>query len=141
MSLNRHANNDKAFVWSTVCDYSDGEARPETFCIRFGSVDSALAFKKSFEEAKEAAASIKHLYDGVRSMQLQEQESCSSGSDDESEDAGEEEVEEAPGAREREEGVDEQEGKEARVEGKGAEVKEREAKESKENEAPEANQA
>lgn len=40
MELKKHANSDKAFVWSTHSDFSDGEPRPETLCIRFGNPES-----------------------------------------------------------------------------------------------------
>jgi Ran-binding protein 1 len=93
MSLNQHANNEKAFVWSTVCDFSDGEARPETFCIRFGSIETAQKFKKAFDEAKEAAASIKNLYDSLKTMALNEE---SSGESDESDDEADDQKEESP---------------------------------------------
>lgn len=82
MSLNQHANNEKAFVWSTVCDFSDGEARPETFCIRFGSIENAQKFKKAFDEAKEAAASIKNLYDNLKTMALNDESSSDSDESD-----------------------------------------------------------
>lgn len=87
MSLNQHANNEKAFVWSTVCDFSDGEARPETFCIRFGSVENAHKFKKAFDEAKAAAASIKSLYENLKQMALEDESSSDSESAAEDEDA------------------------------------------------------
>lgn len=92
MSLNQHANNEKAFVWSTLCDFSDGEPRPETFCIRFGSVDNAQKFKSTFNEAKEAAAGIKCFYDKMKDLALEETEDSS---DDES-DAEDDETTDQP---------------------------------------------
>jgi len=53
MELKPHSgNSDKAFVWSTLGDFSDGEPRPETLCIRFGSVENATKFKDAFYRAK-----------------------------------------------------------------------------------------
>lgn len=44
MELKKHANSDKAFVWSTHSDFSDGEPRPETLCIRFGNPESKFFY-------------------------------------------------------------------------------------------------
>lgn len=88
MSLNQHANNEKAFVWSTVCDFSDGEARPETFCIRFGSVENAHKFKTAFDEAKATAASISSLYNNLKNMALDDESSSGSESAAEEDDTG-----------------------------------------------------
>jgi Ran-binding protein 1 len=56
--LQVHGGSDKAWVWSTV-DFSEGAQKVELFCMRFGDVDKAQAFKKKFEEAMDInAASI-----------------------------------------------------------------------------------
>lgn len=94
MKLSQHANNDKAFVWSTVCDFSDGEAKPETFCIRFGSVENAHKFKNAFEGAKSVASSIKSLYEKVDALHISDAESSS---DDEESSADENPPDESPG--------------------------------------------
>ena len=100
MTLSQHANNEKAFVWSTICDFSEAEARPETFCIRFGSVENAQKFKKAFDEARQAAASIKHLYDGVKQLHLQQESGSSGDSSDSDEEQEKEEDASAPAAPE-----------------------------------------
>lgn len=56
MELKPHSSNsDKAFVWSTLGDFSEGQPRPETLCIRFGSIDNANKFKEAFQTAKKEA--------------------------------------------------------------------------------------
>ena len=40
LALKEHAGSDKAWVWSAY-DNAEGEAKTETFCIKFGSVESA----------------------------------------------------------------------------------------------------
>lgn len=76
MTLKPHIGSDKAWVYHVVADYSDGEAKEDLLAIRFGSAESASpsphapffplahrsldaqAFKKAFEEGKEANEKI-----------------------------------------------------------------------------------
>ncbi|MCO5585881.1 hypothetical protein L7F22_039815 [Adiantum nelumboides] len=51
ISLQEHQGSDKTWVWH-ASDYADGELKDELFCIRFGSVENAQAFKKAFEDAQ-----------------------------------------------------------------------------------------
>lgn len=41
MAVQEHHGNDKSCVWHAA-DFSDGELKEETFCIRFASVESEL---------------------------------------------------------------------------------------------------
>ena len=40
MVINPHNNNDNALVWNTPSDFTDGENKAETLCIRFGKSES-----------------------------------------------------------------------------------------------------
>eukprot|EP00250_Pteridium_aquilinum_P001491 c11689_g1_i1 orf=146-829(+) len=53
ISLQEHQGSDKTWVWH-ASDFAEGELKDELFCIRFGSVENAQAFKKAFEEAQVA---------------------------------------------------------------------------------------
>ncbi|XP_020596794.1 ran-binding protein 1 homolog a-like [Phalaenopsis equestris] len=53
IKLQEHAGNDKSCVWHAT-DYSDGELKDETFCIRFGSVDNCKLFMETVENQAEA---------------------------------------------------------------------------------------
>ena len=48
MLLKPVVGNDRAWVWYTPGDCSDGEANPETLCLRFESVDNAQVFQEKF---------------------------------------------------------------------------------------------
>ncbi|KAL0914997.1 hypothetical protein M5K25_015392 [Dendrobium thyrsiflorum] len=54
IKLQEHAGNDKSCVWHAT-DFSDGELKDETFCIRFGSVDNCKLFMETVEKQAEAA--------------------------------------------------------------------------------------
>lgn len=43
MTVQEHQGNDKSCVWHAA-DFSDGELKQETFCIRFASVESKLLY-------------------------------------------------------------------------------------------------
>ena len=45
MELRQSCNSDRAWVWSTFCDYADEETKPETFAIRFANSESKFFFK------------------------------------------------------------------------------------------------
>ncbi|KAI5058178.1 hypothetical protein GOP47_0026348 [Adiantum capillus-veneris] len=51
ISLQEHQGSDKTWVWH-ASDFAEGELKDELFCIRFGSVENAQAFKKAFEAAQ-----------------------------------------------------------------------------------------
>jgi len=53
MELKPYLLSEKAFIWTTAGDFSDGEAKSETLCIRFGTLEKTLQFKTAFENAKE----------------------------------------------------------------------------------------
>lgn len=54
MDLKPSVGSDKSWLYQTVADFSEGEARPETLTVRFGNPEHAKEFKEKFEEAKEA---------------------------------------------------------------------------------------
>ncbi|KAF6203633.1 hypothetical protein GE061_001965 [Apolygus lucorum] len=56
MELKSNCGSDRAWVWSTQADVSDGEPRPEVLAIRFQNADAAKRFKDKFEEAKSLVA-------------------------------------------------------------------------------------
>lgn len=53
MSVQEHHGNDKSCVWHAA-DFTDGELKDETFCIRFASVENCKAFKDKIEEITES---------------------------------------------------------------------------------------
>ncbi|XP_057776187.1 ran-binding protein 1 homolog c-like [Salvia miltiorrhiza] len=55
MSVQEHQGNDKSCVWHAA-DFSDGELKDETFCIRFASVENCRTFKDKIAEIAEGQA-------------------------------------------------------------------------------------
>ncbi|CAD7705310.1 unnamed protein product [Ostreobium quekettii] len=55
--LQEHTGNEKAWVWSTM-DFAEEEQKNEKFCIRFGTIEKAQEFKKVYEVAQEANATL-----------------------------------------------------------------------------------
>ena len=51
--LRPNAGSEKCWVW-TAQDYAVEELATEQFALKFGTPELAQAFKKAFEEAKEA---------------------------------------------------------------------------------------
>ena len=51
MILKPAVGTDKAWVWYTPGDFSDGEANPETLCLRFESAQNAQLFQDTFMQA------------------------------------------------------------------------------------------
>ncbi|KAL1552327.1 Ran-binding protein 1 c [Salvia divinorum] len=57
MSVQEHQGNDKSCVWHAA-DFSDGELKQETFCIRFPSVENCKSFKDKIEEITESLSKV-----------------------------------------------------------------------------------
>lgn len=57
MELKFNGSSDRALLWQ-ACDFSDGEESHETLVAKFKDATIAAAFKKAFEEAKEANAKL-----------------------------------------------------------------------------------
>ncbi|KAF9623994.1 hypothetical protein IFM89_007692 [Coptis chinensis] len=55
-SIQEHAGNEKSCVWHAT-DFSDGELKEETFCMRFASVENCKAFKEMVQEVAESQGS------------------------------------------------------------------------------------
>ncbi|KAL4223885.1 Ran-specific GTPase-activating protein [Mactra antiquata] len=53
MELTPNCGSDKAWVWTTPADYSDGEAKAELLAIKFGNAENAQKFKEKFVEAQQ----------------------------------------------------------------------------------------
>ncbi|XP_052802413.1 ran-specific GTPase-activating protein-like isoform X2 [Mya arenaria] len=53
MTLKPNCGSEKAWVWTTNSDFSDGEPRPELLAIRFANAEIAQKWKAKFEEAQE----------------------------------------------------------------------------------------
>jgi hypothetical protein len=51
MELNPHPVSPNTYIWSAM-DYSDGEAKHETLCVKFKTDEQAGKFSKIFNEAK-----------------------------------------------------------------------------------------
>ncbi|BES97689.1 RanBP1 domain [Nesidiocoris tenuis] len=59
MELKSSCDSDRAWVWSTNADVSDGEPNSEILAIRFQNADAAKKWKDKFEEAKAIVAKAK----------------------------------------------------------------------------------
>ena len=68
MELQSMGNSDKAFIWNTLADFSEDEAKPETFAVKFHSSDVASEFKAAFEKC--VAAVGKPKYKAQRKLSL-----------------------------------------------------------------------
>ncbi|KAH7290435.1 hypothetical protein KP509_30G048500 [Ceratopteris richardii] len=51
ITLQEHQGSDKTWIWH-ASDFAEGELKEELFCIRFGSVENAQAFKNAFVDAQ-----------------------------------------------------------------------------------------
>ncbi|KAK7088610.1 ran-specific GTPase-activating protein-like [Littorina saxatilis] len=52
MQLKPNCNSDRAWVWSTLADFADEEAKDELLAIRFANAENAQKFKTIFEECQ-----------------------------------------------------------------------------------------
>ncbi|CAF0865157.1 unnamed protein product [Rotaria sp. Silwood1] len=57
MELKEHQCKENAYIWSAM-DFSDGQSKHETLCIRFKTNDQAKRFFKQFNDAKQINANI-----------------------------------------------------------------------------------
>ncbi|KAL3832998.1 hypothetical protein ACJIZ3_007734 [Penstemon smallii] len=53
MTVQEHQGNEKSCVWHAA-DFSDGDVKEETFCIRFASVKNCKSFRDKIEEITES---------------------------------------------------------------------------------------
>lgn len=53
MDLKAHAGSDRAWVWSTVADFTDGEPKAEQLAVKFRDPPTAVHFKDVFDKCKE----------------------------------------------------------------------------------------
>ncbi|KAH6831103.1 RAN binding protein 1 [Perilla frutescens var. hirtella] len=53
ISVQEHQGNEKSCVWHAA-DFSDGELKDETFCIRFASIENCKTFKDKIDEIAES---------------------------------------------------------------------------------------
>ncbi|KAL3858204.1 hypothetical protein ACJMK2_012806 [Sinanodonta woodiana] len=58
MELLPNCGSDRTWVWNTLADFADEEARPELLAIRFINAENAQKFKKAFDEGKDLMAKI-----------------------------------------------------------------------------------
>ncbi|CAG9770754.1 unnamed protein product [Ceutorhynchus assimilis] len=73
MDLKRSSNNEKAFIYSVLADYTFETTRSECFALKFATVDNAMHFKSSFEKAKEILKTDCDLYNGKIDNEIQEE--------------------------------------------------------------------
>ena len=52
MQLKPNCGSDRAWVWSTVADFADEEAKEQLLAIRFADAENAQKFKTVFEESQ-----------------------------------------------------------------------------------------
>ena len=57
MELKSFPNSDRAWLWTTLADFSEEEAAAETLAVRFRTSEIASQFKETFAKALEATAS------------------------------------------------------------------------------------
>lgn len=58
MELKPNCGSDRAWVWSTPCDYADEEPKAELLAIRFANAENAQKFKSNFEESRAINAKL-----------------------------------------------------------------------------------
>ncbi|XP_076453262.1 ran-specific GTPase-activating protein-like [Babylonia areolata] len=64
MQLKPNCGSDRAWVWSTLADFADEEAKEELLAIRFANAENAQKFKTVFEEAQAKMDSLKKSDEG-----------------------------------------------------------------------------
>jgi len=52
MKLRPNCGSDRAWVWSTLADFADEEAKSEMLAVRFSNAENAKKFRDKFEEAQ-----------------------------------------------------------------------------------------
>lgn len=52
MELKPNCGSDRAWVWSTPCDYADEEAKAELLAVRFANAENAQKFKEAFQKSQ-----------------------------------------------------------------------------------------
>ncbi|CAF3754322.1 unnamed protein product [Rotaria sordida] len=57
MELKQHHGKENAYIWSAM-DFSDGQSKHETLCVRFKTNDQAKRFFQQFDDAKQINANI-----------------------------------------------------------------------------------
>jgi hypothetical protein len=50
MKLQPQGSSNKSWLWHVQGDFADNEAKEQLFAVKFGDKDTALAFKRAFEE-------------------------------------------------------------------------------------------
>ncbi|XP_065197476.1 ran-specific GTPase-activating protein-like isoform X2 [Sycon ciliatum] len=58
MELRPNRGSDRAWLYTTMCDFADEESKSETLAIRFANSTNANAFKTAFESAQEIARQV-----------------------------------------------------------------------------------
>lgn len=59
MQLKPNCGSDRAWVWSTLADFADEEAKEELLAVRFANPENAQKFKTVFDEAKTKMETLK----------------------------------------------------------------------------------
>ncbi|CAM4760089.1 unnamed protein product [Rotaria magnacalcarata] len=57
MELKDHQSKENAYIWSAL-DYSDGQSKRETLCVRFKTIDQAKRFFQQFNDAKQINSNL-----------------------------------------------------------------------------------
>lgn len=74
MELKPIIGNDRALIWKTPGDYSDGSPNPETLCMRFESVDHTNFFKEKFLEVVNSLNGEKDVSEKLDALKIEEKE-------------------------------------------------------------------
>ncbi|KAJ8981879.1 hypothetical protein NQ317_008227, partial [Molorchus minor] len=64
MELKPSVGSEKAFVYTVLADFADEKPKTECLAIKFGTVDNANLFKRTFEEARKIVETECDLYNG-----------------------------------------------------------------------------
>eukprot|EP00800_Vazella_pourtalesii_P018385 TRINITY_DN5877_c2_g1_i1.p1 TRINITY_DN5877_c2_g1~~TRINITY_DN5877_c2_g1_i1.p1 ORF type:complete len:193 (-),score=50.23 TRINITY_DN5877_c2_g1_i1:146-724(-) len=74
MSLKELSGNERARIWYTAGDFSDGTLNPETLCLRFESTETAKEFHDKFMNVVDDLNSNKDLDEQLDELKIVENE-------------------------------------------------------------------
>ena len=74
MSLKELSGNERARIWYTPGDFSDGTLSPETLCLRFESTETAKEFHDKFTDVVDGLNSEKDLDEQLDELKIIENE-------------------------------------------------------------------
>ena len=140
MSLNPHGDTGKCWMWFTLCEFSEEEAKPEKFLVRFKNANTAEEFKKCFDSCVHEDTKVDN---DIEDEEGNDGNNEGEENDDDDEDEKEskqvvdQEKKEAQKENEKENSEGDQEEKEAQEDGKENSEGDQEEKEAQEEDGKE----